>query len=179
MEGIVIYGSRYGSAKTYAEALAQRTGFELRPYQSVGELDEYDAIAYVGAIYAGSVTGMKATLSKLADGKAAGKRIAIATVGLTDTDDPDTVKRIEAGMRSQLPEDVIEAASLYHLRGAIDYTKLGLGHRAMMWLLRRTARKMDESERSSEMQAVMDSYGKSVSYVNTDLVAQIADELTA
>ncbi len=179
MRGIVIYGSRYGSAKSYAEELARRTGFELRPYQSVGELGDYDAIAYVGAIYAGSVMGMKATLSKLDADETSSKRIAIATVGLTDTDDPDTVARIEAGMRSQMPESVFEVAQLFHLRGGIDYTKLNFGHRVMMWLLRRTAKKMDESERSSEMRAIMATYGKSVSFVDTNAMEEVAKALLA
>ena len=63
MAGIVVYGSQYGTARQYAEELARRTGIEARQYDSVGEINQYDTIAYVGALYAGGVLGMKKTFS--------------------------------------------------------------------------------------------------------------------
>lgn len=50
---IIIYGSKYGSAKKYAEELARRTGFELAPYEDAGDINGYETIVYIGALYAG------------------------------------------------------------------------------------------------------------------------------
>ena len=64
---LIIYGSKYGSAKKYAEELARRTGFELAPYEEAGDINGYETIVYIGALYAGGVLGMKKTLGKLKD----------------------------------------------------------------------------------------------------------------
>ena len=56
---IVIYGSQYGTAKRYAEELSNRLGFELRSYEEVADVNLYDTIIYVGALYAGGVLGRK------------------------------------------------------------------------------------------------------------------------
>ena len=55
MSGIVIYGSKYGTAKQYAEELARRTGFELKAYDDAYDITGYEPIAYIGALYAGGV----------------------------------------------------------------------------------------------------------------------------
>ena len=63
MTSVVIYGSHYGTAKQYAEELARRTGIEVRQYDSVGDINKYGIIAYLGALYAGGVRGMKKTFA--------------------------------------------------------------------------------------------------------------------
>ena len=79
---VIIYGSRYGTARQYAEELARRTGADVFPYDEVDDADRYETIVYIGSLYAGGVLGMKKTFAKLGD--CCGKRIVIATVGLAD-----------------------------------------------------------------------------------------------
>ena len=85
MRTIIVYGSQYGTAKRYAEALAGRTDSEVRSYEESMDLDAYDNIVLIGALYAGGVMGLKKTLSGIHDLK--NKKIIIATVGLADTND--------------------------------------------------------------------------------------------
>ena len=49
---IVIYGSQYGTAKRYAEELANRTRFVLKSYEDVEDINTYETIIYIGALYA-------------------------------------------------------------------------------------------------------------------------------
>ena len=35
--GVIIYGSKYGTSKRYAEELVRRTGFELREFSNTGD----------------------------------------------------------------------------------------------------------------------------------------------
>lgn len=164
MAGIVIYGSKYGTAKQYAEELAKRTGLRALPYDSVDDVNKYEVIAYVGSLYAGGVLGMKQTFAKLASCE--DKKLVIATVGLADPTDAGNVANIEANMRRQLPEEVYEAARIFHLRGGIDYAKLGLKHKAMMGLLYRKAKSMPEEEKTAEVRAMIETYGKQVDFVD-------------
>ena len=39
---IVIYGSQYGTAKRYAEELANRTRFVLKSYEDVEDINTYE-----------------------------------------------------------------------------------------------------------------------------------------
>ena len=55
---LIIYGSRYGSARRYAERLAEMTGLDAVEYNGVKDLDAYDSIVYLGSLYAGGVTGL-------------------------------------------------------------------------------------------------------------------------
>jgi len=177
MAGIVVYGSQYGTARQYAEELARRMGIEARQYDSVGEINQYDTIAYVGALYAGGVLGMKKAFSKLAS--AEGKTIVIATVGLADPEDEQNVSSIREGMSRQLPEEVLEAAHVFHLRGGIDYAKLGFKHRTMMKLLYNKAKKLPEAEKTAEVRAMIDTYGKQVFFIDLDALNPIVAVLQA
>ena len=164
MTGIVIYGSQYGTAKQYAEELAKRTGIEALRYGEVRDVNQYDTIAYIGALYAGGVVGMKKTFAKLSS--CAGKTIVIATVGLADPSDRENVDNIEGGMRRQLRAEVFEAARIFHLRGGIDYAKLGFKHKTMMKLLCNKAKNLPEEEKNGEVRAMLETYGKQVSFVD-------------
>ena len=68
MRTIIVYSSQYGTAKRYAEALAGRTESEIRSYEDPLDLDIYDNIVFIGALYAGGVPGLKKTLSGIHDG---------------------------------------------------------------------------------------------------------------
>ena len=175
MAGIVIYGTQYGTARQYAEELARRAGIEARPYDAVGDVNQYDTIAYVGALYAGGVVGMKKTFARLAS--CAGKSILIATVGLADPTDAENVENIEGNMRRQLPGEVFEAAHIFHLRGGIDYTKLGFKHRTMMRLLCNKAKNLPEEKKNAEVRTMLETYGKQVSFVDLDTLEPLVAAL--
>jgi hypothetical protein len=61
---------------------------------------------------------------------------------------------------------VFESAHVFHLRGGIDYSKLGLKHKTMMRLLCGKARSIPEAERNAEVRAMLQTYGKQVSFVD-------------
>lgn len=62
---VIIYGSRYGTTKKYADELGKRTNIEVKNFEDVSDINIYDTIIYFGALYAGGVMGMKKTFSKL------------------------------------------------------------------------------------------------------------------
>ena len=170
MSGIVIYGSKYGTTKQYAEELARRTGFEVKAYDDAYDINGYEPIAYIGALYAGGVLGMKKTIARLTGFQG---EIVIATVGLADPTDPENVANIEEGMKAQLPKDVFESAHVFHLRGGIDYSKLSFKHKTMMKLLCKKAENLPEEEKNAEVRAMLETYGKRVNFVNFDSLDQI------
>ena len=67
---IIIYGSQYGTAKQYAEELARKTSIDLKRYEDVTDINQYDTVIYIGGLYAGGVLGMKKHLLKYRNAKA-------------------------------------------------------------------------------------------------------------
>ena len=161
---IVVYGSQYGTARKYAEELSNRTGFQLKSYEEVGDINAYGTIIYVGALYAGGVLGMKKVFRNMKDCSA--HKVIIATVGLADPNDPENTETIKRGMKNQLPEEVFRKAVIFHLRGGIDYAKLGFKHKAMMGLLYKKAVGLPEEKKTAEVKAMIETYNKQVDFVD-------------
>ncbi len=161
---IIIYGSQYGTAKQYAVEMSKRIGYTLLSYEDVIDLDSYEKIIYIGALYAGGVLGMKKTFKKL---KTIGnKKIVIITVGLADPFDKENINTIRNGIKSQLNEEVYNHSCFFHLRGGIDYSVLNFKHKTMMKLLYKKAVNLPEEKKTAEVKAMIETYDKQVSFID-------------
>lgn len=140
---IITYGSQYGSAEHYARKFAECTGFPVLPYREVKCLSDDARVIHFGALYAGGVLGLRQVVPLLSP-KA---QFVIVTVWLADVQDGKNIQHIRNAIRRQLPEDVLGRTRIFHLRGAIDYGKLSLKHRAMMALLYAKANGLSEEKK--------------------------------
>lgn len=172
---IIIYGSQYGTTREYAEELSQRTGIKAEEYTNVKDINQFDTIIYFGALYAGTVMGLKKTLNKISD--ASSKKIIIATVGLADPNDKENTDGIREGIKRQLSEDIYNNLRIHFLRGGIDYSRLNLKHKTMMAFIHRKVKGMNEEEMTAEIKAVVETYGKKVTYIDFDSLNPIIDEI--
>ena len=64
MKTIVVYTSKTGSTKRYAEAIAARLQCEAKPAKTVNaeELQTYDRVVYGGWIFANKISGLSRVL---------------------------------------------------------------------------------------------------------------------
>lgn len=170
---LIIYGSRYGSARRYAERLAEMTGLEAVEYKAVKDLGDYDRIVYLGSLYAGGVTGLKQTVGKMSPQQ----ELIVATVGLADPTDAANVAHIRQSIKDQIPAHFYDESRLFHLRGAIDYTKLNLKYRLMMSLLAKKVAKLPEEQQNAETRAMLETYGKQVDFVDFSSLQPIVDKI--
>ncbi len=170
---LIVYGSRYGSARRYAERLAEMTGTEAVEYKEAKDLDDYDRIVYLGSLYAGGVTGLKQTVGKMSPRQ----ELIVSTVGLADPTDASNVAHIRQSIKGQIPAHFYDESRLFHLRGAIDYTKLNLKYRLMMSLLAKKVAKLPEEQQNAETRAMLETYGKQVDFVDFSLLQPIVDKI--
>ncbi len=170
---LIIYGSRYGSTKRYAERLAEMTGTEAVEYKAVKDLGDYYRIVYLGSLYAGGVTGLKQTVGKMSPRQ----ELIVSTVGLVDPTDASNVAHIRQSIKGQIPAHFYDESRLFHLRGAIDYTKLNLKYRLMMSLLAKKVAKLPEEQQNAETRAMLETYGKQVDFVDFSLLQPIVDKI--
>lgn len=177
MKQIILYGSRYGTARQYAEALSRQCGIPCISWQAAAGLAQYDTIVYIGALYAGGVLGLSKTFRTLREpGR---RRILIATVGLADPADPENTAHIRESLRRQVSGAVYDAARLYHLRGGIDYAGLSLQHRMMMAMLCQKIRRMPQESLRAEDCALLETYNQKVDFVDFMSLAPLRDALQA
>lgn len=170
---LIIYGSRYGSTKRYAERLAEMTGLEAVEYKAVKDLGDYDRIVYLGSLYAGGVTGLKQTVGKMSPQQ----ELIVSTVGLADPTDASNVAHIRQSIKGQIPAHFYDESRLFHLRGAIDYSHLSFGHNLMMKMFHSMMLKKPEAELTADAKAMLETYGKQVDFVDFSSLQPIVDKI--
>ncbi len=161
-KSIIIYGSQYGTTKRYADRFSEITGIETVSYQESKNIDRYDRIIFMGALYAGSVLGLKKTISKMSPKQ----ELVIVTVGLVDPIDPENIDYIRHSIKERIPADLYDETRIFHLRGAIDYSQLSLKHRMMMAVIHSKLSKMPEEKLNAEAKTILATYGKKEDFVD-------------
>ena len=175
MKSVILYGSRYGSARRYAQELSKQTDIPAVSYQEAPPLSKLETIVYIGALYAGGVLGLTKTLRRQSFGEH--QRLVIVTVGLADPDILQNRENIRNALQKQIPAQLYGRAAVFHLRGAIDYQALSLGHRTMLALLHRSLQKKPAEEWSEEDKALMETYGKQADFVDFVSLRLIINEI--
>ena len=176
MSNIIIYGSHYGTTKQYAEELSKRTNIKAISFKKFNQqINDYDNIIYLGALYAGGVLGMSKTLKKL--NNISNKKILIATVGLSDPTDEVNKNNIRNNIKNQIPKEVLEKAKIFHLRGGIDYSKLNFAHKTMMKLLYNAVKNLPEEKQTAEDKAMIETYNKKVDFIDFSSLDKIVSEI--
>ena len=173
MSTVILYGSRYGTSRRYAQALAERTGLPCYPADQAARAEGCAELVYVGGLYAGGVCGLGRALRALAPDPA--RRYLIVTVGLADPHDAENIRNIRTALQARLPKPVLDNARLFHLRGGIDYRKLSLKHKAMMTLLYHSAKNLPEERKTAETRAMIDTFNTAVDFVDYSTLKPIVE----
>lgn len=86
MNTIVIYKSKYGSTKTYAEWIANELGCIAVDAKSISvkELSDYDTIIYGGGLYAEVISGVSLITKNAEELK--DKKVIVFSTGITPAD---------------------------------------------------------------------------------------------
>lgn len=176
---IVVYGSRYGCTKRYAEHIAAALGCAAVPAQELrrGQLGGYKTVVFGGGAYAGSICGWKkivrhcrAALRRAKGGGANGQRWVLFVCGLADPSKEKTRRAAQVLFAKRLPA-AAEKPPVYCLRGDLDYAVLGAKHRLMMRMLVAWLRR--KKERTAEDEQLMASYGGAVRFFDAASAAPV------
>lgn len=156
MKTIIIYHSKTGFTKRYAEWLAQDIGGVCLPYgkRKGADLAAYDAIVFGGRLQAGAVHGAKWFFGQAA--KLPGKRLALFFTGAM----PPDPQAIERAVAQNVPPQERGRIPAFYLWGGLCYEKMGLADRAMMAAFRRmlAAKKAPGPEEREAAKMVANSY---------------------
>lgn len=150
MKTIVIYKTKYGSTKAYAEWIAEALGCDVVDAKtvSISDLAEYDTIVYGGGLYSEVINGIT-LITKNAD-KLRDKKIAVFTTGITPQDCRayyDTYV-IEKNFKKGVPENV----RIFNYPGKMIHDELSAVHRAALKTLKKI---MMSKENPTEMEKML------------------------
>ncbi len=155
MKTAVLYKSRYGYTRLYAEWLAQELGADLLNAATTKPkaLDPYDVLALGGGVYAGKIAGVE-LFAKNAK-RLRGKKLALFVVGLRDPELEETQDATRQSLRRQLPGELLPQVRSFCLPGGLDEKRLSFGHRMMMGMLKKSLQKKPEEEQTAIDKAIL------------------------
>ena len=143
-----------------------------RPCDRAENIQNYERIIYMGALFAGSVLGLKKFAATVTS-----QELIVITVGLLDTQDDENIRYIRHNIKSQIPAHLYDEDRIFHLRGAIDYSTMGLKHKLMMKFMHSKLSRMPKEELNAESKIILETYGKKVDYVDFNTLQPIVSIL--
>ena len=161
MQGIIIYQSKYGATKKYADWLCEQTGFSSveTPKAELNKVAQYETIILCGGIYASGIAGLsflKRNISKLKN-----KTMAVLCVGASPYDENSFHEIKTRNLKDELKE-----IPLFYARGAWDESKMTFADRTLCRLLQKSVAKKDPSTYEPWMKALMCAAGQTCDWTD-------------
>lgn len=169
----VIYQSKYGSTKKYAQLIAEELSCDLFERKGIRseQLTDYGTIIYGGGLYAGGVSGIDLIVKSFDSLK--DKNLILFTCGLADPNDIDNTNHIRESLNKVFTAQMQSSIKIYHLRGGIDYSKLSIVHKSMMAMLHKMLSKKEYDSLREEDKQMLATYGKIVDFTDKNTIEPI------
>lgn len=169
MKTIVIYRSKTGFTKKYANWIAQETDATLVDARKVsaGGLMRYDTIVFGGAMYAGGINGISLIKNNL--WRYTGKNIIIFTLGATPVR-PEIADEIR---NKNFTAEEQKHIKFFMLRGGFDYDKLGFIDKILMNVLKAKLRRIKNP--TADERGMLAAYERPMDFTSRKHIAPIVE----
>lgn len=150
MSTIVIYKTKYGSTKTYAQWISEALDCEMVDAKTINAslLEKYDTIIYGGGLYAEVINGVS-LITKSFD-KLKDKKLIVYTTGITPLDCRDYYDKMV--IEKNFKPDMTDKIKVYNFLGKMVNSELSLVHRTALKTLKKI---MQGKENPSEMEKLL------------------------
>lgn len=172
MKRLIIYGSQYGTTKSYAEKLAELTKIPIICDKDIKNLSGYEEIIHFGGIYAGGIKGLNKTIKAISQDT----HLVIVTVGLSDVTNEVNTDNIKNAIRQRVPQSILDKTKIFHLRGGIDYEQLSFKHKIMMSMLNKMVKNLPQEQQTPETRDLIETYNQKVNFVDFKELEKIIDD---
>ena len=155
MKGIILYQSKYGATKKYADWLVEATGYDCMETKkaNLSSVQNYDVIVLGGGVYASCIARL--SFLKKNAGNLSGKKLAVFAVGASPYDE-----KVIQQIRDFHFKDALSDIPLFYCRGAMDEDKLTFTHRTLCRMLQKAVAKQNPAERDPLQAALFSSAGQ-------------------
>lgn len=171
-KGIIVYQSKYGATKKYAEWLQAMTDYHCveTSKAAVNEVAQYETIIFCGGIYASGIAGLS-FLKKNID-KLKNKKIAILCVGASPYDEGAFTAIKEHNLTDNLRD-----IPLFYGRGAWNESKMKFMDRTLCKMLQKSVAKKDPNTYEPWMKALMCAVGQDCDWTDKKYLIPLMDFL--
>lgn len=141
MNGIILYQSKYGATKKYADWLSEELGFPCSETKKahISEVMNCDTVILGRGIYASGIAGLPFLKKNI--GSLKGKKIAVFCCGASPYEEDAFKEVVKHNMK-----DGLEDIPVFYCRGSWDMEKMSFADRTLCNMLRKAVSKKDPSE---------------------------------
>lgn len=154
-KGIILYQSKYGATKKYAQWLQEATQYDCVETKKadIRTVQQYNVIILGGGVYASGIAGLSFLKKNIRALK--GKKIAVFCVGASPYDE----KAIEEGYVHNFKEE-LKGIPCYYCRGAWDQDVMSFADRTLCNMLQKAVAKQDPDTYEPWQKALMCAVGQ-------------------
>lgn len=140
MKALVLYRSKSGFTKKYAEWIARELSAEVLEAKGAGPalFADYDTVIYGGGLYAAGINGVKLITGNL--DKLAGKKVIVFATGASPEREDVTADIVNKNFTGEQREKI----TFFYLRGGFDRSRLKGIDRFLMGFLINSIKKKKE-----------------------------------
>ena len=170
MKGIILYKSKYGSTKKYADWLSEATKFSCVETDKVDikSIGDVDVVILGGGIYASGIVGLKFLRKNI--GVLKDKKVVVFCCGASPYEEKGFLQLKEHNMKVDLSN-----IPLFYCRGAWDLDSMSFIDRKLCNMLRKMLSKKDPSEYEPWAKALMDAGDEKADWTDKKYIMPILD----
>lgn len=168
MKTIVIYCSKTGFTRRYADLLASALQCECAAFEERQDVDlnAYDCVIFGSWVCAGAIQQVKWFKKQIQALK--GKRLIAFAVGATPVGAEDAVRKI---FEQNFSAEERSSVDVFYLQGGLSYERMGGAHK---WLLRLLCRMLSgKKQRTPEEEGMLHRLSKSFDAVDPKAIEPI------
>lgn len=167
---VILYQSKYGSAKKYAEWLSEELSCDIvnTKHAQIAKIQQYDTVILGGGIYAGGIAGLsfiKKHYDKLKD-----KKIIVFAVGASPYDEKSMKELRERHFKGEL-----EKLPCFYCRGAWNEEIMSLTDRMLCGMLKKAVSKKDPANYEPWEAALIQAMGTNCDWTSKENLAPIIE----
>lgn len=165
----VIYKSKYGSTKRYAEWICKRVNGDLMDASDVkvDDLKKYDVIVFGGSLHAVGIKGIKLitdNYNQLKD-----KKIIVYGTGASPVREEAIKQVVDHNFKGDMKDNI----KFFLLRGAFNYKELSPSDKILMNALRLSLKMKKEEELDEDSKGLLACYDKPVDWTDEKAIIPI------
>lgn len=171
MKAVVIYKSKTGFTKKYAQWIAEDLSADIFEVSKVNMnmLNSYDTVIYGGSLYAVGITGVKLITQNI--DKLKNKKLVVFATGAS----PSREDVINEVVNKNFTEEQQKYIKFFYLRGGFNYSKLNPFDKFLMTLLKWKMKSKKKEELTSDEIGMLAVYDKPVDYTMGKNITKIID----
>jgi len=173
MRTLIVYWSKTGFVKKYAEWIAEELEADLIPGREIKpeKLKNYDQLIFGGSLYAVGING--ADFIKKNIKKFEGKKTAVFATGAS----PAKNEIIEEVKNKNFTEKEQKYFKFFYLRGGFNYSKLGFKDKVLMGIMKwKLNSKKNKGEKlTEEEKGMLAAYEEPVDFTERENIREIVE----